>query len=551
MLKPSLPGRFPVWTSGFAMALALIGPPAGVSAAALPDSVPAVRQKADDLARRGLWADALELYVRLPRGERDPELYPAALRHVMQARRLRDRPAQVVLGQLTPAQALGVYREALDKLHTRYVDRSRVTPALLFGYGVQEMRFALEDEVFLREHLAGARPEAVQSLRDRLDSLRDGLREGKVAVGSLKEARDQLQTVMLAAAPLGLKPPAVMLEFICGATNALDEYTLFLGPRQLAGLEADLGGRSVGVGVDLAVVDQKVVLARVVRNSPAGQAMLAPGDRVLRIDGQVVDGLPAEAAARLLGDEGTAVEVEVQPAGLDGMPPPPPRTVRLERRAVVVPSIEAAYELKEQSGIGYVKLATFQRTTLQELKDAILQLQSQSMGLGLRALVIDLRGNPGGYFPAAVQVAELFLPEGVIVHTQTRSREEAYRASNPQALAMPLVLLVDGETASAAEIVAGALKENSRATVVGQPTFGKGTVQCVVRLDTIHSGLQVTMARFYSPSHVSYEGRGLTPDRFVERTPMGAPVAGPMMADLPREVALQVAEQLVKASPPR
>ena len=180
---------------------------------------------------------------------------------------------------------------------------------------------------------------------------------------------------------------------------------------------------------------------------------------------------------------------------------------------------------------------------VQELKDAILQLQAQT--LGLKALVLDLRGNPGGYFPAALQVAELFLHEGVIVYTQSRLREEAHRASNQNALTLPLVILVDGETASAAEVVAGAFKENGRATLVGQTTFGKCSIQCLVRLESIRSGLQITMARFSSPAHLGYDGRGVVPHRIVERS------SGDPLDDLQREVAFQIAEQLVKLLPPR
>jgi carboxyl-terminal processing protease len=144
-------------------------------------------------------------------------------------------------------------------------------------------------------------------------------------------------------------------------------------------------------------------------------------------------------------------------------------------------------------------------------------------------------------FPAALQVTELFLPEGVIVYTQLRGKEEAYRANNPHAFTMPLVLLIDGETASAAEVVAGALKEHGRATLVGQPTYGKCSIQGLVRLDSIKSGIQLTVARFSSPSHAAYDSRGVTPDHFVER--------GAMMADVQRDVAFQVADQMVKMMP--
>jgi carboxyl-terminal processing protease len=148
------------------------------------------------------------------------------------------------------------------------------------------------------------------------------------------------------------------------------------------------------------------------------------------------------------------------------------------------------------------------------LKDAILRLQAA----GMRALVLDLRGNSGGLFKSSVQVAEMFLPDGLIVHTQSRLKEfnESHKSHNPDALTMPLVLIIDGETASSAEVLAGALKENYRARLVGQPTFGKGTIQWVVPLQVVSAGVRITVARFLSPSGQPYTGRGVTPDVIVE-----------------------------------
>ena len=151
---------------------------------------------------------------------------------------------------------------------------------------------------------------------------------------------------------------------------------------------------------------------------------------------------------------------------------------------------------------------------MQELKDAIGRLQSA----GMKALVLDLRGNPGGLFKPSVQTAEMFLPDGIIVHTQSRSSEfnETHRSHNPNAFLFPLVMLIDSETASSAEVVAGALKENDRARLVGQTTFGKGSIQCIVPLEIVSAGVKITVARFLSPSGQPYNGRGVTPHVIVE-----------------------------------
>jgi carboxyl-terminal processing protease len=486
-----------------------------------------LRRRAKELAQKGQWTQAFDVYLQIPKNDRDKAEYQDYLRHALQARRLRDRPAQAVIGQLPADQALTVYLTVLDKLQRRYVDRGKVTLGRMFLNGVQELRTALEDEAFLKEH--GLKAQALDALKDRLKELRDKEPELRTS----KEACDQLQGVMLVCRPLGLKPAAVMLEFVCGACNTLDEYTAYLSPRQLLEIEADLNGKYVGIGVDLGVSEQKLVITRVLPNGPAWLANLQPGTRILTIDGQAVDeAAPAAAAGRLLGDEGSEVQLEVAYAGGKS------RVVTLKRRPIEMQSVEQGRGMPEYPGLGYVRIAFFQKTTPEELRSQILWLQSQMAqmgGPGLQKLVLDLRGNPGGSFPAALQVAEMFLPEGVICYTRTRQKEEAYRANNPQAFLMPLVLLVDGDTASAAEVVAGALKENGRATLVGQATYGKCSIQCVIRLETIKSGIQLTVARFASPAHDSYDGHGVVPHQLAERDPMD---------DRQLALALAVAKQL-------
>jgi carboxyl-terminal processing protease len=229
---------------------------------------------------------------------------------------------------------------------------------------------------------------------------------------------------------------------------------------------------------------------------------------ILSIDGQAVDpAAPAALVPKLQGEAGSTVELEVssKPGGMK-------RKVKIERQYVAVPSVDSYPVLRD--GVGYIRIVSFQKTTPQDLRSALLQLRSQPEGL--KALVLDLRGNLGGSFEAALQVAEQFLSDGVIAYTQLRTQEKAQRASNPDALKVPLVVLVDGETASAAEVVAGALKDNNRAELVGQTTYGKGSIQCLVKLDSLKAGMQVTVARFSSPDRVPYDGHGVTPQHVVE-----------------------------------
>src|SRR5205807_115206 len=163
---------------------------------------------------------------------------------------------------------------------------------------------------------------------------------------------------------------------------------------------------------------------------------------------------------------------------------------------------------------GYLHIHNFQESTLQEVKIALDEPQAMS----LQGWIIDLRGNPGGLLKPALGVAELFLPEGVIVHTygQIRKANQVYLSQNKTPYDLPVYVLVDGETASAAEVVAGALKDNRRATLIGQPTYGKGSIQGTIALEKAPGGLRLTVAKFSFSSRVTFNGRGLLPDRVVE-----------------------------------
>jgi C-terminal processing protease CtpA/Prc len=200
----------------------------------------------------------------------------------------------------------------------------------------------------------------------------------------------------------------------------------------------------------------------------------------------------------------------------------------LKGDTVVVRSVEFQLLLDEGTRIGVVRVLTFHENTVQELRDALVQLQT----MGMDVLILDLRGNPGGLFRPAVQVAEIFLQEGVIVLTQSRLRgyNRTYKAENPNAVDIPLVVLVDGETASSAEVVAGALKENQRATLVGQNTFGKGSIQAVLALEKVPAGIRITVAKFFSPANYPYSGKGVAPHDVVDAGPEAQLIAARQVA---------------------
>jgi carboxyl-terminal processing protease len=490
-----------------------------------------LRRQALACEKRGDWLAACRCYEDLLRKDRhDPEIrqaYQRCVRRYHLSSRQSDRAYHEALNRLTPPEAFTIYEAVLGKVLKTYVDRQKVTCGLLFQHGIEELRLALEEEPFVREYLPDARPEAIRTFKARLESW------PTAKIGSRLEARDQAFAVARAAQQMGLptKPgwmTAAAMEFASGACNALDEYTLFLTPAHLGDAQAAQRGRIVSVGVDLVVVDQHLQIARVYPRSPAYEAGLLKNDRLVRVDRQLVENLSGEAVAeRLRGEAGTLVELEILSPGQML-----PRVVKIVRRPVVVPTVEHDIWTDPTDGlpIGLLRINHFQETTVQEVKEALASLQTD----GIKALILDLRGNPGGHFLPAVHVTELFLGEGVVVltHGTVKEYNRPYRAEVMNPVMLPLVVLIDGETASAAELLAGALKDHRRATLIGQTTFGKGTIQCLFPLDNKPGGIRITVARFFSPSNQPYSLLGVSPDILCNPETEAIPQARSLLAGM-------------------
>jgi carboxyl-terminal processing protease len=484
----------------------------GLVRAAEPD-LAVLRRQAADFEHQAAWDKACEVYERILGRDRNlpqiRERYRVCLRHAACVRRLEDPTFRDQFLRRGLALAVKVYGEVLAKLRTSYVDNDRAEIARLFRYGVEELRLALADATFRREFLADVSPAALAGFDHELQS-----QWSRKETLDVAEAEKQAVELALAAQKaIGLKPAVAVVELACGACSGLDEYTLFLSPAQLGEEYACLDGRSIQVGLEISSAAGNVLIAHVVPASPSALAGLRAGDRLIAIDGRnVTDQSIEEITRRLIGPEGSEVQLAV--AGVaDGAR----RTVKLTRQAQAVPSVFAEM-VDRQTGIGYCRVSSFHRGTPSELDQAILQLKGQ----GMRLLIMDLRRNGGGLFQPAVQTAERFLASGIIVMTKGQMREQnrTYRANNPQALTMPLLLLIDGETASSAEMVAGALKDHERATLFGQPTYGKGSIQGVLPLEEAAGGIRVTLARFFSPLGVAYQGNGVAPHILVPQTPL-------------------------------
>jgi carboxyl-terminal processing protease len=271
-----------------------------------------------------------------------------------------------------------------------------------------------------------------------------------------------------------------------------DPHTLFLDARRLSRLDESTSGHYAGVGIQMDVRDSGITVVATLHGTPAEEAGLATGDRIVGIDGKPTAGLtPDEALKTLRGAAGTKVTVVVERPGLAT-----PLTFTLTRRQISVNPVQHAMLLPDS--VGYVDLTVFSSDAAADLGHAVDSLRS----VGARSLVLDLRGNPGGLLDQGIGVADLFLDDGKpIVSTRGRTPDEnrAYADRAPQRWAtMPLVVLTDSGTASASEIVAGALQDHDRALVVGTATYGKGSAQRVFRIDD--GAVKLTTALWYTPS---------------------------------------------------
>jgi carboxyl-terminal processing protease len=222
-----------------------------------------------------------------------------------------------------------------------------------------------------------------------------------------------------------------------------------------------------------------------------------------------------QAANLLQGPEGSVVEVTLEIAGGTT------RQIRMRRAQVDVPSVEGVRLLDPHSGIGYLKITSFQKSTSRELDTALWKLHTEaskdrgdSNVIGMRGLVIDVRHNPGGLLDASVDVADRFIEGGVIVSTRGRNPDEqgTYSAHQAGTWRVPLVVLIDGDSASASEIFAGAIRDHHRGTIIGTRSYGKGTVQGIFPMGRVNAGLRLTTAKFYSPNGHGFSKVGVSPD---------------------------------------
>ncbi len=343
-------------------------------------------------------------------------------------------------------------------------------------------------------------------------------------VGELRPGRDasSLGIVLRRVRDAYVEPIAeetLTENAIRGIVDGLDKHSSFLDAAALADLREDTTGNFGGIGVDIRLVNGYITIVRPLDDTPAAEAGLRPGDTLIEVDHKSLKGRTVrEAAQDLRGEPGTKVHVRVRRDGAAT-----PLDFDLVRADIRVNSVRSRLI---EPGYGYVRIAQFQNKTPRDLRAAVQRLAEESEG-GLLGLIIDLRNNPGGVLGASVDVADEFLDEGLIVYTEGRDREAEIRfmAEDGDILdGAPLVVLINEGSASAAEVVAGALQDHGRATLVGTTSYGKGSVQSVLELEGKRA-IKLTTAHYYTPSGRSIQASGIDPDIAVPVSDTDSPDA--------------------------
>jgi carboxyl-terminal processing protease len=346
-------------------------------------------------------------------------------------------------------------------------------------------------------------------------------------------------------------PKEIIYSAIKGTLRGLDPHSSFLDPESYKDMQVETSGSFGGLGIEITLKDDILTVVSPIDGTPAYRAGLTTGDRIVKIDGlSTKDMQLSDAVKRMRGKPGTKVTISVVREGWTEA-----KDFDITREQIRVHSVR---EHDLGNGVAYIKLRQFQEQTPHDLEQAV----NKAVKDGMKSLVLDLRNNPGGLLTAAVEASEKFIEDGkLVVYTEGRVRNQNMRftAHAKKALTkVPMVVLVNQGSASASEIVAGALQDWGRAMVVGTQSFGKGSVQTIIPLSD-GSGLRLTTAKYFTPKGRSIHGKGITPDIIVEAPKVAAaapgaetPVPTPPLSETPqeqlkRDPQLQRALDLLKA----
>ena len=299
----------------------------------------------------------------------------------------------------------------------------------------------------------------------------------------------------------------VMLEgALEGTLKALgDPYTQYMTKEEFEALMQDTEGSYEGIGVYItASDDNKILIVSPIEDTPAEKAGLKTGDKIIRINGTEFTADQIDAAVKIMkGEPGTSVTLTIQRVNTDGTHDV--SDIVVNREKIRIKTIKPAML---ENDIGYIRITTFDMQTAKDFKSAYTALKNK----GMKSLVIDLRFNPGGMINSTVEISDLFMGEGIVTYTKTKSGEVEYFKSDKEMEGIPIVLLINEGSASASEIMAGAMKDTKRATLIGTKSFGKGIVQKVQKFGNDGEGIKMTVSEYFTPAGINIHGIGIEPD---------------------------------------
>ncbi|MBC7691541.1 MAG: PDZ domain-containing protein [Methylotenera sp.] len=383
--------------------------------------------------------------------------------------------------------------------------------SLLLALSLVSPTLAITSQVFAKESTGKEKPKTAAPQSGVKNSI------SSTATGEMPTTNERYENLELFQKVLnfvetnyvdGTKNKDLMYGAIKGMLETLDPHSNFLPPEIWKDMKIDTSGKFGGLGIEIGMKENVLTVIAPIEDTPAWKAGIKPNDRIVKINGESTKGMTlVEAVAKMRGKNGADVVLTIYRDGFDKI-----KDIAVKRETIKVQSVKS--EIVEPQ-FGYVRLASFNENAASDMKKAIDKLEKDGK---LKGLVFDLRTNPGGLLDQAVDVSSLFIDEGVVVSTIGRNRDQKevrYAKKGMARKELPLAILVNSSSASAAEIVAGALQDHHRAIIMGAPTFGKGSVQTVVELGP-DLGLKLTIARYYTPSGKSIQEKGVQPDILLD-----------------------------------
>ena len=437
---------------------------------------------------------------------------------------------QRAIRSMSRVQAIELYAEISQRIDERHLQptnyRTRTERALL------NLQLALRNPAFREALNVSASDSQIRELRTAISAIATS-QDTK----DFSTAQQMLQSLMRQAERLSpITPAAVAFEVANGGIETLDQYSgLELSDPSVMSRKQEIMARTdllqeqiVGIGIEVRDSAEGLTVVRPLRGSPAAKAGIRTGDIILQIDGQDIHGVSLPVVVDMMkGPVNTDIELQTYRAGRGEA------LVRLTRRSFRVWSVHDT-RLIEGTHVGYFSLSRFSQKSAVEIDQSLEQLHQA----GMKSLIVDLRGNPGGLLTTCIDAADRFLPCGVIVSTRGRLSADnmVQEATFPRTWDVPIVVLIDHDSASASEIFAAAIQENHRGLVVGSQSYGKGSVQTHFPLNAISGDLRLTTALFYSPQGHAMAGRGVVPDiEVIDRD-------GPLNGDEVLQEAIRAAE---------